>query len=226
MFAIYQAIKKENDKMELLERLELVEVQFEDNNQKAVLIFLDEAQGEIREVNFNRQTYDKNTNKFVENAEKAAQVDEWCKEYFDLPFERLAEAIGERKDVYCYDRFSSLWETAQIVKFDEDMVGQIFEAEVNKAFDDGTRISIQFEYEGEQRESKMQYAEFIDARQAFFVNPVKQKKQYEKFKEKFDIDIENISDLVGKTVMCEVKKAMGKYVYTEIKPFPKKKKKK
>lgn len=210
---------------ELLENLELVDVHFEDNNQKAVLVFLDVSKGEIREVNFNRQDYDKNVNKFVESAEKAAQIDEWCKEYFDLPFERLAEAIGERKNVYCYDRFNSLWEAPQITKFDEDMLGQIFETEVVKAFDDGTRISIQFEYEGNLYESKMQYADFVDALQKYFVNPIKQKKQYEKFKEKFDIDVQNISDLVGKTVMCEVKKAMGKYIYTEIKPFPKKKKK-
>lgn len=210
--------------MELLEKLELVDVQFEDGNQKAVLVFLDESRGEIREVNFNRQDYDQDSKKFVESPEKAAKVDEWCKEYFDLPFDRLAEAIGERKDIFCYDRFNSLFEVQMIEKFDEDMLGQIFETEVIKAIDDGKKLSIQFEYEGKLYESKMQYADYLDARQEWFVNPQKQKKQFDKFKEKFDIDVENISDLVGKTVMCEVKKAMGKYIYTEIKPFKKKKK--
>ena len=112
-----------------------------------------------------------------------------------------------------------------IEKFEEDMLGQIFEVEVFNALDDGKKISIQFEYEGKLYESKMQYADYLEARQEWFINPQKRKKQFEKFKEKFDIDVENISDLVGKTVMCEVKKAMGKYIYTEIKPVPKKKKK-
>lgn len=211
--------------MELLENLEMVDVQFEDNNQKALLVFLDESRGEIREVSFNRQSFDRDAKKFIPDPEKAAKVDEWCEEYFQLPFERLAEAIGERKDVFCYDNFNSLFEVQMIEKFDEDMLGQIFEVEVFKALDDGKKISIQFEYEGKLYESKMQYADYLEARQEWFINPQKRKKQYEKFKEKFDIDIENISDLVGKTVMCEVKKAMGKYIYTEIKPFPKKKKK-
>ena len=104
--------------------------------------------GEIREVNFNRQSFDQDTKKFVDDPEKAAKVDEWCKEYFDLDFDRLAEAIGERKDVYCYDNFNSLFEVQMISKFEEDMLGQIFEVEVFKALDDGKKILIQFEYEG------------------------------------------------------------------------------
>src|SRR3982750_2278941 len=109
-------------KMELLEKLELVDVQFEDNNQKAVLVFLDESRGEIREVNFNRQKYDEASKKYLPDAEKAAQVDEWCEEYFKCKFEELAQCIGDRKDIYCYDRFNSLWEVKMIVKFEEDMV--------------------------------------------------------------------------------------------------------
>jgi hypothetical protein len=31
-----------------------------------------------------------------------------------------------------------------------------------------------------------------------------------------------MEDLVGKTLMVEVKKAMGKYIYNEVKAFPKK----
>jgi hypothetical protein len=210
---------------ELLENLELVDVNFEDNNQKAVLTFLDDSKGEIREVNFNRQAYDEPSKKYVPDAEKAAQVDEWCAEYFGLPFERLAEAIGERKDVYCYDRFNSLWEVKMITKFNEDMVGQIFETECVHAEDDGKKISIQFEYDGDLYESKMQYAEYLDARKEWFINPLKRKKQYEKFEEKFGLLVGEIDQLIGKTIMIEVKKAMGKYVYNEVKPFPKLKKK-
>ena len=58
---------------ELLEQLELVDVIIEDNK-KATLVFLHEERGEIREVNFNKQVYDKDTKKFVDDAEKAAKM--------------------------------------------------------------------------------------------------------------------------------------------------------
>ena len=94
------------------------------------------------------------------------------------------------------------------------------------AEDDGKKISIQFEYDGELYESKMQYADYLDARQEWFINPQRRKKQYEKFEEKFGLLVGEIEQLIGKTIMIEVKKAMGKYVYCEVKPFPKKKVKK
>ncbi len=209
---------------QLLEQLELVDVQFEDNNKKCVLVFLDESKGEIREVNFNKQAFDQGTKKFIDDPEKAAKVEEWCSEYFNLPFERLGEAIGERKDVYCYDNFNSLFEVKIPSKFDEDMEGQIFETEVVAAFDDGKKIGIQFEYEGKLYESKMQYADYLEARAEWFINPLKREKQYKKFEEKFQIPVSSIEEMIGKTVMVEVKKAMGKYIYSEIKPFKKVKK--
>ena len=41
-----------------------------------------------------------------------------------------------------------------VTKFEEDMLGQVFETEVTNAFDDGKKIAIQFEYEGELYESE------------------------------------------------------------------------
>jgi hypothetical protein len=206
--------------MELLEQLEIVDVRFEDNNQKAEIVFLDDLKGEIREVYFNRQAFDKNTSKFVPDAKKAAEVDQWCEEYFGLPFERLGEAIGDRKDIFCYDRFNSLWEVQIVEKFGEDMEGQIFETVIVNALDDGKKISLQFEYEGKLYESKMQYAAYHEARKEWFVDPIKRKKQYAKFETKFNMPVEELEGMIGKTVMVEVKK-MGKYMYSEIKPFKK-----
>lgn len=209
--------------MELLENLELVDVTFEDK--KAVLVFLDEERGEIREVNFNKQSFDNDANKFVDDPEKAEKVEAWCQEYFGLPFDRLAEAIGERRDVYAYDRFNSLFEVKMVAKFDKDMVGQIMEVEVVAVEDDGIKISIQFDYEGDTYESKMTYADYLEVKKQWFVNPQKQKKQYEKFEEKFGISIDQKDELVGQKVMIEIKLAFGKFVYVDIKPFPKSKKK-
>ncbi len=127
---------------------------------------------------------------------KAKQVEEWCMEHFNLPFDRLAETIGERKDVYCYDNFNSVFPVKMIQKFDDDMVGQIFEVEIVHAEDDGKKISLQFEYEGELYESKMQYADYLDARKEWFINPQKRKKQYEKFEEKFGFLVGEIEKMI------------------------------
>jgi hypothetical protein len=94
-----------------------------------------------------------------------------------------------------------------IQKFDDDMVGQVFEVEIVHAEDDGKKISLQFEHDGGLYESKMQYADYLDARKEWFVNPQKKKKQFERFEEKFGITVDAIEQMVGKTVMVEVKKA-------------------
>src|SRR4051812_42383017 len=109
--------------MELLEQLELVDVTFEDV--KATLVFLDEDKGEIREVGFNKKSYDNDSSKFIDDPAKAEKVEGWCQEYFGLTFDRLAEAIGERKDIYAYDRFNSLFEVEMVEKFTKDEAGQI-----------------------------------------------------------------------------------------------------
>ena len=53
------------------------------------------------------------------------------------------------------------------------------------------------------------------------MNPVKKKKQFEKFETKFNMPVSEIENMVGKQVLVEVKKALGKYIYSEIKPFQK-----
>jgi hypothetical protein len=208
--------------MELLNQLEIVDVIYEENLKKVTFQLLHEERGELREVHYNKQSFDKNQAKFVDDPEKAVKVDEWSKEYFDLPFLELGQAIGRRMDVYCYDNFNSFWEVQQLSKFDDDMVGQLFEVTVTKAEDDGKKLSIQFDYDGNSYESKMSYADYLESRKEWFINPLKKKKQFEKFKDKFQIPADRIGELVGKDVMVEVKKAMGKFVYVEVKPFPKK----
>lgn len=208
--------------MELLTQLELVDVTFEDS--KAVLTFLDAERGEIREINFNKAVYNADTKKFVKDDEKAAKVEEWCQEYFNLSFDRLAEAIGERKDIYAYDNFNSLFEVKMVEKFTKDEEGQIFETEVLEIEDDGKAIRISFEFEGKTYESKMGYADYMEARKEWFVNPVKRTKQYAKFEDKFGISVDNLQEMKGKKIMCEVKVAFSKFPYVEIKPFSKKKK--
>lgn len=207
--------------MELLENLELVDVTTKDD--KAILTFLDEDKGEIREVNFNKNVYDEATGQFVHNDEKAAKVEEWCETYFDLTFDTLSQAVGVRKDVYAYDRFNSLWESEQIEKFDKDMVGHILGTEIKDISEDNVGIHIKFNYEGTTYQSNMNYSEYLEDKKMWFVNPQKKRKQYQKFEEKFHVRPEDKDELVGQKIMVEVKIAFGKFVYSEIKPLPKKK---
>ena len=51
-------------------------------------------------------------------------------------------------------------------------------------------------------------------------------KKLEQFKNKFGVDVENKDELIGRTVMFEVKKAGGRFIWVDIKPLVKKNKKK
>ena len=208
----------------ILEQLLLVDVLFENDNQKAVLTFLDEEAGEIREVNFNKQVYD--GGEFVDDKDKAEKVESWSKEYFGLEFKDLSQAIGEKKDIYAYDRFNSLFEVKIVEKFGEDMVGQIITGELVEIFDDGIGIKINFEYDDKVYQTKMTYSDYLEVRKEWFVNPQKKDKQYNKFKEKFGVPFEEAESLIGLDVMVEIRKAMGKWIWNDIKPLPKKKKSK
>lgn len=208
--------------MKKLENLELVGVEYQNNNQKAVLTFLDEEHGEIREVNFNKQSYDNGN--FVDDPEKAEKVEGWCKEYFDLPFDELTKAIGEKRTVYAYDKFNSLFEVAVTEKFGKDMVGQILNVEITDVIDDGIAIRIKFEYDGKTYETKMSYSDYLESRNEWFVNPQKKRKRYDQFKSKFGVDVEDGKSLIGRDAMVEVKLAFGKFVYNDMKPLPKSKK--
>ena len=69
----------------------------------------------------------------------------------------------------------------------------------------------------------MTYADYLEAKKQWFVNPLKKKKQFEKFEDKFGITVDEKEKLIGETAMIEIKLAFGKFVHVEIKPFPKKK---
>lgn len=203
----------------LLEQLELVEVEYEFEGKKAVLTFLDEENGEIREVNFNKQDYQ--NGKFVEDEKKAEKVEEWADKYFGTSFDEMAQAIGTKHDIYAYDNFNSMFEVEIVEKFDKDMVGQIITVPITEVFDDGIGIRINFEYKGKTYQNKMTYSDYVKARNEWFVNPQKKRKQYARFEKKFNVPFEQADELVGKEVMVEIRLAMGKYVWADIKPLQK-----
>lgn len=201
----------------LREDLELIEVVYENDNKKATLTFLDEEKGQVLEVTFNKQVYDNDKNEFVDNDEKSKKVDEWCKEYFETTFDKLSDCVGVKKDVYCYDRFNSLWESVVVEKFDKEDEGKIFETVIKSIEDDGRGVHIYFEHEGKLYESKMMYADYIEVKKQWFTNPQKKERQYKKFKDKFGVEVKDAEKIVGKDIMVEVKVAFKKFPYSDIK---------
>lgn len=209
----------------VLEQAELVEVSYNESGKKVTVTFLDAEAGEIREVHFNKQGWDKDAQKFVDDEKKSAQVDEWITEYFGLTFETLSEAIGSRHDVFCYEKFNSMFESTQreVAKFDEDYVGQILNGEITAIDVESEGIRFYVEHEGVTYRANMSFSKMVGGK--WYVDPQKRSKQMVKFQDKFQVAADDAEQIIGKTVMFEVKKlASNGAIYIEIKPFPKKKK--
>ncbi|MFW5411601.1 hypothetical protein [Aerococcus urinaeequi] len=202
---------------ELAKDLELVAVEYGQGSQKATMTFLDQDKGIIREVNFNKQSYDNEKSTFIDDPEKAEKVEKWCQDYFNLTFDKLTEAIGQTKDIYVYDGFNSLFEVTQVDKFPKEWVGQIFTTQVESVEDTGQRISIKYTIEDKLLETKLQYSSYVENLKQWFVDPQKKEKQFAKFEERYGVPFSEKDKLVGKDVMVEVKLAFKKFPYGEIK---------
>lgn len=205
---------------EVRKNLELVDVDYTQDGKKVTFTFLDKERREIREVNFNRQAY--KDGKFVDDDEKAEKVDGWCEEFFGTTFDNLESCIGQKHDVYVYEKFNSLFETSETVKFSADMLGQIFQTEIKDIKVDDVAIRVSYDIEGKTYESKMTFAKYMPAMQEWFVDPNQKAKKYKKFEEKFGVPVEEADQLIGHDLMVEVKKAFNSY-YGDMKAFPKKK---
>lgn len=205
--------------MDIIKNTELVEVTYENDNKKVVLTFLDREAGEIREVNFNRQSY--KDNKYVDDPEKAAKVDEWCKEYFNTKFDKLTDCIGVKKDLYAYPKFTSLFEVEMINKFTDKEKGKIYQTVIKEVVVDDLFIKVRYEADNLLRETKYTCCKFLESMKKYYPDPVRKEKEYEKFKEKFGVEVQNADELIGEKIIVEVKSAFNKFYFGEIKDLPK-----
>ena len=205
-------------KQELRKNLVLVAVDFEDNQEKAVLTFLDEERGEVRTVNFNRQVY--KDGKYVDDADKAAKVDGWCDEYMHSTFDGLGDCIGSRHDVYEYDTFNSLFPVDIVEKFTKDQVGQIYQTKIDEIIVDDYFIRIRYTIDGKRYESKQTFGTYVENMKSWFLDPQRKEKEFEKFKNKYHVPVSEKDKLIGHQIMVEVKAAYGKFYYGDIKKFP------
>lgn len=204
----------------ILKDLELVEVEYNDSKMKATLSFVDRENGELREVNFNKQVFDGDKKKWKDDSEKAEKVENWSKEYFDTTFDTLDSAIGTKHDVYAYDKFCSMFHVDQVEKFTDEQVGTMLSSQITDIFDDGIALKIRYDIDGAVHETKYTYAKFLEQTKEWLPNPITKTKKLEKFEGIFHVPFEKAESLIGTDIMIEVKSAFGKFPYGEIKKLP------
>lgn len=201
--------------MKLRKQLEIVDIDLTDK--KAVFTLLDEDEGIVCEVNFNKQQWDATESKYVDNKEKAELVDDWSKKYFKLNFTKLKDAMGRKMDVYSYDNFNSFWEVEIVQKPDKSQVGSMGKGTIERIEVDEVGIKIFVKSDGKIYRSNMGYSIYLDSMKKYFKDEQKERRQIAKFEEKFGVSLDDKDKLYGKEIQFEVKLAMGKYVYIDIK---------
>ncbi len=205
--------------MELLKDLECMEVEWSSNDKKVTFTFFDENTGEIREVNYNKQAY--KDGKYVDDPERAERTEQMLLEDIGLDWEHADLMQGQKADVYCYEKFNALHPVDEIVKFADDQLGEVYQTTIKEIIDGDYAIKIRYEIEGKVHESKMTHGKYIESMKKWARNPQKEQQVRDKFEKKFGVPVADRDVLIGKTIMVEVKKAFGSFLYGDIKKLPK-----
>lgn len=209
--------------MNLKKDLELVSVKYTDNDQKAILTFLDREAEEVRDVNFNRQVYD--GGKYIADKAKAEKVDKWCADYFGCKFAELPTQVGTKHDIYCYDTFNSVFECDIVSKPNEDMAGHVYNVKISAVQLDKHGVHLRFEINGNTYEAKTIWSDYMEEGHIWYVNPDKKKKQSANFARKYGVIPEDADQLIGHEGMVEIRSSFG-VLWCDLKPFEIEKKKK
>lgn len=194
--------------MEIIKEAQLVDVQERDG--KITMSFLDTDR--VFEVKWNKKVYDNTLNDWAESKEKEEKVEEWCNQYFGCKTKDLKKQIGTKKDVYYYDTYCSLWQSD--IKFTKEDAGKSFQTTIDSIEVTDAEIGIYYYWEENKYKSKMSFNQKVGDQ--FFLNPMKKKKQLEKFEEKFGVPVEEADSLIGKPILVKVQSAFKKYFYGEI----------
>ena len=201
--------------------LTCVQCEYNESKKKATLTYFEEETGKIYEVGFNRQSY--KDNKYVDDPEKAAKIDEMIKEDLGegVTFDTLGTVVGKSATVYVYNTFSSLHPVDVVEKFTKEMVGDVYNTQIKEIVDGDYAIKIRYEINGVTYESKMVHGKWLEPMKRWAYDDIKREKQYKKFEEKFLVPIARKDELIGKKIMVEVKTAFGQAIYGDIKKLKK-----
>lgn len=210
-----------------LGKLQLVELEV--TPQGVELTFFHEKEGTIRQVNIRKQKFDDKTKKYVNDEQQLERYFENLKTYFGTDDEtKLVESVGKEFDVWESENYCSLYEPQTLKKFGADYIGQLLQADIVEFREYDSKTVVVLEYDGENYGSNINYGNYIASLGKTLPNPQRKAKQMENFYKKFHVHFNDKEQLVGTTVMIEVKannvdSTGNNPTYIEIKALPKKK---
>lgn len=194
------------------ENLEIVDVINEED--KITFVLLDPEQQEIHDVKWRKKVFDSDTQTYVDDEAKLAQVEGWCRDYFGLELGDIDQAVGKRATVYGYDTFDSFWQSD--AKFQKQDTGKMIQTEVKDIEVTKEYIKIRYDWKDKTYAS---YKRFTQKRgDVYYVNPVKRNNQYKWFLDTFGVPVEDKDSVIGKNIIVEVKSVFGTSFYGDIKP--------
>lgn len=205
--------------MERIEQCEMIKAEIVNGN-RLEMKFYDAKNDLLRTVKFNKQSYDREQGKFVDDQEKAQKCEEWSQKYFGCSFDEVPEQVGVSRDVYVYDNFCSLWEsedTQRAKKFDGPIKG-IIKTQIENIYLDNVGIHVEYKYNDELYESKYTTSEFIKDLKKWVRDPDREARAYKRFKEIYGVDFSQKDQLIGREIQVQVKKAFSSY-YGEVLPM-------
>ena len=188
-----------------MEKIEGKLVDVTEQDGKITLMFL--ANDRVYEVGWNKKAYDSALGQFVESEQKEAQVEEWSQNYFKCATKDLHDVIGTVCPLYSYDTYCSLWESQ--VKFTKDDDKKTETTVIDDIDVTEEAILIFYQFGGQKHRSRMGYSTKVG--NDYYQNPIKRKKQFANFKEKFGVPVEEREKLIGKKILVTVKKAFNNY---------------
>ena len=210
----------------LIGNLEIVEVKEDDVALE--LLFFNEAAGEVHMVRVKKQKYDESKHAYVKDDDTLAQYEMNLRDVLDIEPTEVESLVGKSFDVWDAGTYCALWDSKSYSKFSEEDIGQILNADVVEIQVQDSKAVIILDVDGEQYGSNINWGNWVQSLNKSLPDPQRREKQQAKFETKFGIKWDNRDELIGKTVLIEVRKngmnsSGNAPTFIEIKPFAKKK---
>ena len=205
--------------MERIEQCEMIKAEIV-NGSRLEMKFYDAKNDLLRTVKFNKQNYDRENGKFVDDPEKAQKCEEWSQKYFGCSFDEVPEQVGVSRDVYVYDNFCSLWETeeTQRAKRFDGPVKSLIKTKIENIYLDNVGIHVEYKYNDEIYETKYTTSEYIKDLKKWVRDPDREARAYKRFKDIYGVEFSQKDELIGREIQVQVKKAFSSY-YGEVLPL-------
>lgn len=210
----------------LIGNLEIVEVKEDDVALE--LLFFNETAGEVHTVRVKKQKYDEAKHTYVKDDETYQRYEETLADTLKVAPTDVESLVGQSFDVWDAGNYCALWDSKTYSKFSEEDIGQILNADVVEIQVQDSKAVIVLDVDGEQYASNINWGNWVQSLNKSLPDPQRREKQQAKFETKFGIKWDNRDELIGKTVLIEVRKngmnsSGNAPTFIEIKPFAKKK---